>query len=270
MEQENKRQYSVFTKPWKTQSISTLAEIVSAFGANAIEYPLREGYQVDLSSPKDGLVSLCKELKKHDIAVTSVAADPSEEHFEACQAAGVPLIRIMKNFSIENGFWSGMDTAKKEIEKLLPLCEQYGVQIGIQHHYGTGIFNSMEMYWLVKDFDPQYVGAIWDAAHSALSGEDPRQGLDIVWDHLCLVNFKTAYYRMNSGPEAIPAVFEPYFTTAHYGNTSWETIVSYLAKRRYQGVFCMPAEYTNIGKTEELFKQDITYLQSLIQKHYSD
>ena len=114
-----------------------------------------------------------------------------------------------------------MKQDKKEIEGFIPLCEKYGVKVGIQHHYGPMVSNSMEMLHLFEGYDPRYVGAIWDAAHSGLAGEEPEQGLDIVWSHLCMVNFKTAFYNLQTGPEAEEAKFERYFTTGRHGLSSW-------------------------------------------------
>lgn len=40
--------YSVFTKPWKNLTVEELCEKVSGWGFDGIEFPLREGYQVEL------------------------------------------------------------------------------------------------------------------------------------------------------------------------------------------------------------------------------
>lgn len=260
-----KRHYSVFTKPWKTLSLQELGKYIREIGADGIELPLREGYQVDLNNVGAGLVEASKVLREYGVKITSVAAQASEEVFDACQRAEVPLIRVMMNFGVENGFWNGFDQARKQLEKAVPLCEKYKITLGVQHHYGTGIFNTMELYMLVKDFDPASVGAVWDAAHSALSGEDPIQALDIIRDQLCLVNFKTAFYRRKNGPEAQHGEFSPYFTTGRYGNTSWKKVVAWLQKAEYKGVFCLPAEYTDEERVDTYLRQDIEYLKSLVE-----
>ena len=39
--------FSVFSKPWKTQSLAELGELVCELGYDGIEFPVRPGYQVE-------------------------------------------------------------------------------------------------------------------------------------------------------------------------------------------------------------------------------
>ena len=59
--------YSVFTKPWKTQSVDELIEIIHKMGYNAIEFPLRDGYQVEPANAERDLPKLVARLKDDDI-----------------------------------------------------------------------------------------------------------------------------------------------------------------------------------------------------------
>ena len=59
--------YSVFTKPWKTQSVDELIEIIHKMGYNAIEFPLRDGYQVEPANAERDLPKLVARLKEDDI-----------------------------------------------------------------------------------------------------------------------------------------------------------------------------------------------------------
>lgn len=258
------QKFSLFTKPWKDMKARDLAEMVSGLGFSGVEFPLREGYQVDLNDMERGLLEMAGELKRCGVGITSVAAGLKEEVFRACDSADVRLIRVMANFSLEKGFWEGFKKAGDEIKAAVPLCEKYHVKIGVQHHYGTGIFNSMELKCFLDSVGSDDVGAVWDAAHSALSGEDPIQGLDIVWDRLMLVNLKTAFYKRTE--KADSSVFTPCFTTGKHGNTSWEKIVKHLKNRGYNGTICLPAEYTEEEKVLDYIKEDVRYVQELFSR----
>lgn len=260
-------EFSLFTKPWKDMEARDLGKMVHSLGFGGIEFPLREGYQVDLNNMECGLLEMANELKKYEVRITSVAAALSEEVFRACDSADVRLIRVMANFSLEKGFWEGFKKAGDEIKAAVPLCEKYNVKIGVQHHYGTGIFNSMELKCFLDSVDSDYVGAVWDAAHSALSGEDPIQGLDIVWERLKLVNLKTAFYKRTEKEDS--SEFSPCFTTGKHGNTSWEKIVKHLMNKGYKSGICLPAEYTEEEKVLDYIQKDIRYVQELFsKKHY--
>lgn len=263
MQTNNPILFSVFTKPWKTQSIPELAEFVRSVGFDAIEFPLRDGYQVEPSSAERDLPRLANKLAEYGLKIASVASETSESVFAACAEAGVPIIRIMCGADLSRGYLACEAEWKHKLESLLPLTEKYGVKIGVQQHYGAGVFSTMELLHLIEGFDSRQIGGIWDAAHSGLSGEEPEQALDIAWSHLCMVNLKTAFYRPITGPEAEEARFERYFTTGRLGLCSWRRAVTYLTAHGYRGTVCLPAEYTDEVNTERYIRQDLAYAKQL-------
>ncbi len=257
--------FYVFTKPWKTQSIDELGKFISGLGFDGIEFPLREGYQIEPANAEKGLPQLVKQLGEYGLKVNSVASTTDEKVFAGCAAAGIPVIRIMARNNLNTSYMEAIEKKKKEIESIIPLCEKYGIKVGVQHHYGPGVNNSMELRHLVGEFDPKYIGAIWDAAHSGLAGEEPEQGLDIVWSHLCMVNLKNAFYKRVSGPEAKTAEWERYFTTGKHGLASWTRVSDYLKSRQYKGAICLTAEYSDEEQVERLIAEDIVYAKSLFE-----
>lgn len=256
--------FSVFTKPWKTQSINELGEHISGIGFDGIEFPLRDGYQAEPKDADISLPGLAKKLGTYGLKITSVASITDEKVFVGCAAAGIPVIRIMVGHNLKINFYEEMIEKQKELEKVLPFCEKYNVKVAVQHHYGPGINNSMELKWLVERFNPKHIGAIWDTAHSGLAGEEPEQSLDILWSHLCMVNFKSACYRQISKPGAAKAVFERFFTTGNNGLCSWERTADYLKVKGYNGVVCLTAEYTEEDKFNSYIVEDLRLAKSLL------
>ena len=258
-------QLSIFTKPWKTESSDELGSMVSGLGFDAIEFPLRDGYQVEPADAEKGLPKLAETLKAYNVGITSVASSTDENIFAACQAAGVPIIRIMlNNLEAGLGYMESETVWKHKLYDLLPLCEKYNVKVAVQQHYGLGTYTSMELRHVLEGLDLRYITGIWDAAHSALAGETPEKALDILWNYLAMVNFKAAYQKRVNGPEAEHAEFRPYFTTACQGASHWKNAVDYLLKRGYGGVICMPAEYTDEKNVLKYIKQDVKYMKELI------
>ena len=259
------RFWSIFTKPWKTLSPDQLGKLVSSMGFEAIEFPLRPGFQVEPEDAEKGLPALSETLKKYGVRISSVASNTEERTFAACQAIGAPILRIMVEADPAIGYMKSIDRKKKELERLIPLCEKYGVTVGVQQHNGFGVFNTMEMRYLLEGFDPKHIGAIWDAAHSALAAEIPAQALDIIWDKLVMVNLKMAFYRRINGPEAPQARFDAHFTTGTNGWASWKDAADILIARGYDGGICMPAEYTDEDRTVDYIARDFAYAKSLFR-----
>lgn len=263
-----KNLFSVFTKPWKSETADELGEKISKMGFDAIEFPLRDGYQVTPENAITNLKPFADKMAQYNLKITSVASTTDEKIFAACESANIELIRIMFDADLEEGYMLSECKMKKEIEKFLPLCEKYNVKVGVQHHCGAMVSTSMELRHLLEGFDPKYVGAIWDAAHSGLAGEEPEQGLDIVWDYIMLVNLKTAFYRANSGPETSKMTYERYFTTGRYGICEWDRVIKFLHKKNYSGTICLPAEYTNGDFVEAYAEDDLNYIKQLIKENY--
>jgi sugar phosphate isomerase/epimerase len=254
--------FSVFTKPWKTKSVWELGSFVSGMGFEGLEFPLRDGYQLEPDNA-DQLPQLVKQFADHGLQIFSVASDPNERVFAGCAEAGIPMIRIMPAIKHEHGYLASEKMAREQIDKLLPLCVKYGVKVGCQQHYGNNVVDSMGLLHLLEAYNSDHVGAIWDTAHDALAGQQPEFGLDIVWSHLCMVNFKNAYYKLLSGPEAESAAWKRYFTSGRHGLASWPRTSEYLKKRNYSGVICLSAEYSNEADVDRLIKEDIAYAKSL-------
>jgi sugar phosphate isomerase/epimerase len=137
------------------------------------------------------------------------------------------------------------------------------VTVGIQNHSGGFVANASGLRRLLDGRDPRHVGAIWDAAHNALAGEEPELGLDIVWSHLCMVNLKNAFWRRANGPEAEVARWEHFYTSGRQGIASWPRIAAYLRGRAFRGVLCLSAEYSDGAQVDRLAAEDLAFARSL-------
>jgi sugar phosphate isomerase/epimerase len=259
--------YSVFTKPWKNCSVSELIEVVRGMGYDTIEFPLRDGFQVTPAEAEKKLPLLVEELKAGGIRIDDVASDTDERIFAACAAAKIPMIRVM--FSAKKGidYIEQENEYLRQVDSWIPLCEKYGVKVGLQMHYGFGSSNTAEMMRIVGRFDPKHIGAIWDAAHSGLAGEEPEQAIDICYSHLALVNFKSARYQMRGRSADGAAEFIQYFCPGTDGQCSWPRAVAHLKKKGYTGTWCMPAEYTGLTQEQEAAyaKRDLAWLKELVE-----
>jgi sugar phosphate isomerase/epimerase len=271
--------FSVFTKPWKKDSLEELGARVRDMGFDAVEYPLRDGYQVQPSEGTAGIVRLVKTLGKAGVAVTSLAAGidvhttdgkgevvgVNEEVFAGCGEAGIPVIRICQGFNRELGFHENIDALRRKYDRILPFCQKFGVTLGVQMHYGSAdIANSYDSYILLKEYDPRYIAAVWDAGHSGLAGEPPRYALDCLWNNLCMVNFKAAYWRRKneSSPDG-EALWDADWVPGQQGMGSWKAAVDYLKLRGYNGTVCLPAEYSDESRVEEYARDDLKWIKKL-------
>ncbi len=271
--------FSVFTKPWKTLSLEQLVQKVAAMGFDGVEYPLRDGFQVTPQEGEAGIIRLGKAFASAGLSVCSLAAgvdvhtssddsiqSANEQLFSGCAEAGIPIIRICQKMDRSLGFFKNIDNIKKQYDAILPLCEKYGVTLGVQMHYGNNVSSSAETYILLKDYDPKYIAAVWDSGHSGLSGVASEISIDTVYDMMCMVNFKAAYYYRANGPESV-AKWKVHWTLGQHGTDNWECSVNYLKQRGYDRTVCLPAEYSDEENVDKYTALDLQYIRGLFSKN---
>jgi len=253
--------FSVFTKPWK-MPLSELGPFVHGLGFDGIELPVRPGYQVLPENVGRDLPKAVRELAAHGVKIYSVAGPADEPTIAACAEAGVPVIRIMANIGPESYLASEAAT-QRWLDSLVPLLDRYGVTIGIQNHCDRFVANASGLRRLIEKYDRKHVAAVWDAAHNALQGEDIDLAIDLVWDHLCMVNLKNAFWQRCNGPEAEVAQWKVYWTSGRQGLASWPRVAAELQRRNYCGVICLTAEYSDEAAVNRLIAEDIAFARSL-------
>jgi sugar phosphate isomerase/epimerase len=253
--------FGVFTKPWK-MPLPDLAAHVKRLGYDAIELPVRPGFQVEPEKIAVALPRAVKQFADHGVAIASIAGPTDERTIAACADAGVPIIRTMVEIG-DDGYLASEARAQKDFDAKIPLLDRYGVKIGVQNHCDRYIANAMGLLHLMEKYDPKHIGAVWDAAHAALNGEDPELGLDIVWSHLCMVNLKNAFWQRTTGPEAEDVEWRHYWTSGRQGLASWPRAAAELKRRGYNGVICITAEYDDQAATDRLAAADVAYARSL-------
>jgi sugar phosphate isomerase/epimerase len=254
--------FSVFTKPWK-MPIPELGRFVKGLGFDAIELPVRPGFQVLPEKVERDLPAAARQLADCGVSIASVAGPTDEKTIAACAEAGVPTIRVMVHTGQES-YLAVEQRTRAEYEALTPLLDRHGVQIGVQNHCDQFIANAAGLRRLVEHFDPKHVAAVWDAAHCALNGEDPELAADILWSHLCMVNLKNAYWQRTNGPEAEVAQWRHYWTTGRHGLAPWPRVAAELKRRGYRGVICLTAEYSDEASVDRLIAEDIAFAKSLL------
>ena len=259
---------AIFVKPWKSMNLPELADHIKSLGFDLIELPVRPGFPCEPNTIEADLPHAVKVLADNGIRVlnATIALPLDDERlYSACAKAGIKMNRVMFNRSSRT-YWDAESNARRQLDKAMPLCEEYGVQIGIQNHYGNSLpVNAMGLYHLVKDYDSKYVGAIWDPAHNALEGMEAEPALDVVTSHLCVVNLKNAYWKRINGPEADVAEWKVYWTSGRHGRASWARVINKLKEMKYTGPICFSAEYTDENAVDTLIVKDLEYAKQLLE-----
>lgn len=254
--------FSVFTKPWPRMPLTDLARFVRRAGFDAVELPVRPGFQVEPEQIATALPDAARILAAAGLRIASVATIPTTTAIATCGELGIPIIRVMAEIGAD-GYTAAEARLQEEYAALQPTLRAAGVLLGVQNHYGGYVCHAAGLRALLAPLDPAAVGAIWDAAHNALSGEEAEHAIDIIWSRLCMVNLKNAFWRRITGPEAEAVAWRPYWTSGRQGLASWPRVMGELRRRGYRGTICLTAEYSDEPSVERLITADLAYARAL-------
>lgn len=264
---------SVFTKPW-TEPLPMLGEKLASLGLNGVELAVRPGYQVVPENVKTGLPEAVRLLDQHGLRIASIAGNIDEHTIAACGDSGIGIIRICAPIDMGKGYLASVDAYRRSFDAVLPALERFGVTIGVQNHYGNHVGSAIGLLHLIEAYDRKQVCAVLDMAHCAVDGEPSAMAVDIVKDRLNgLINFKSAFHRRANGPEE-EAVYKVHWSTHQHSGYSWRELVAQLRTIGYDGVYCLPAEYSSpTGQGQRMgddvlpfLKFDIAHLRGLLDE----
>ncbi len=259
---------SVFTKPWKSLSLSDLAARVKSMGMDGIELPVRPGFQVEPDNIRRDLPGAVKVMGDHGLRIFSIATDPTPELIESCGEAGVGILRTMPKIETGETYLEAESRYRTLYASLVPVLKGSRVTLGVQQHAGPFVSSAAGILRLIEDLPPEQVGAVWDPAHCSLAGERPDFAIDILWKHLCMVNMKNALWRRVTGPEAVEVKWDRYWTSGKHGLTSWSEVARVLHERGYKGIVLHFAEYADHDSVDRLTIEDMDYLCRVFGEYY--
>jgi len=261
---------TVFTKPWKEDSIEQLADRVAGFGFQGLELPVRDGFQVTPANYKENLSKAVAVLAKRNLTIESIAGSIDKDLISVMGQNGVKILRIMLNADPKKNYIEQEEAYYRSVSELLPVLEANKVTLGVQNHYGNFVGSgSSGLMSFVKRFPKAQVAAVLDPAHCAVAGEITEFALDIAESHLVMVNVKCGRKKRTNLENATEAEWKIVWTTAQHGALSWKHLAGELRRRNYSGIICLTAEYSGVDKplegedTAALIVKDLAYWNSL-------
>ncbi len=247
-------QVVLFTKFLEGMSIEQMGETVKDLGYDGFDLAVRSRHAVNPDNIADALPTAMTHwnrlgLRCPMITLGTEANDPDAPEtihvFEAAGAAGIPLIKIgYFPFPPEADYWSLIDEARARLKGFIRLAARTGVKAVYHTHSGSVLgSNCAGLTHLLRDFDPEHLGAYVDMGHMAVEGEDVQMGLSMVRGHLCVIGAKDArFVRVNDADE--PAPWGKHFVYLGQGAAAWKPALRLLHSWKFKGPFTVHTEYT--------------------------
>lgn len=176
---DSPRKIHIFTKCLQFLDFDELAEVLARLGFDGADLTVRPGGQVLPENVKTDLPRAIKALRKNGVdseMITTKINDPNDpETIQILQTMadlGIQFYRMgYLSYNENKSVIQNLDAHKKTFEKLEKLNREFGVTGNYQNHSGTRVGGPVwDLYHLLKDRDPKYIGVQYDVRHATVEG----------------------------------------------------------------------------------------------------
>lgn len=169
----------VFSKPLQWLSYAETAKLIADCGYGGIDYSVRPGGHVVPEKVTEDLPRAVDAARKAGLKVEMITTginDPREKFTEPVLKTAAKLgIKYYRcgNFSYDEklGIMGSLQKLKPMIKDLADLNQAHGLHGAIQNHSGTRVGGPVwDLYELLKDVDPRWMGVQYDIRHATVEG----------------------------------------------------------------------------------------------------
>ena len=265
----------LFSKHWPGMDIAGMIEKTQYIGADGLDLAVRPNFAVNPDNVGTALAPAVKQVEEAGLKVPMVTSDASFTDPEAPEAevmaaalaeAGVPVAKLgyWRWRGAETPYWEEVDRIRRALEGFEILARKFGIKFCYHTHSDYFGLNACAMMDLLRDRDPEYIGAYLDTGHLYYCGEPYRMAIDIVGKYLGLVSFKDTFFaRANPEEEELP-VWKRVIVPAGNGVVKWQDVMKGLQAVGYDGTISAhcefradsPEAFTELQKREVAFLRD--------------
>ena len=174
-----KRPIHVFTKCLQFLSYDEIAEVLAEQGFDGADLTVRPNGQILPENVTTDLPKALKALRKAGVDSNMIVTEinnpgdhVSNNILKTMADLGIGYYRMgYFSFDPKKSIPQNLDEHKITFEKLEKLNRKYGVHGDYQNHSGTRVGGPVwDLYHLLKDRDPEFIGVQYDIRHATVEG----------------------------------------------------------------------------------------------------
>lgn len=215
---DSDRKIHVFSKPLQWLDYDSLAGVLAEAGAEGIDLSVRPGGHVLPEKVETDLPKAFEAARKNglrmDMIVTGIIRANekyTESILKTASSLGIKFYRLgYINYDDSLGVWGTLQKYKPDLKILEELNRKYNIHGAYQNHTGTRVGGPVwDLYELMKDLDPRYIGCQYDVRHGVVEGGSSWvNGFKLIYPWVKCTDFKDFKWTNTNGkwnPESVPA-----------------------------------------------------------------
>jgi L-ribulose-5-phosphate 3-epimerase len=226
----------IFSKPLQWLGYDDLASVLQEAGADGIDLSVRPGGHVLPENVETDLPKAFEAARRKGLSIdmivtgiTTAGEKYTEPIIRTASSLGIKFYRMgYINYNESQGVWGTLQNYKPELKKLGEMNRKYSIHGAYQNHFGTRVGGPVwDLYELLKDLDPQFIGCQYDVRHAmAEGGSSWVNGLKLILPWVKCTDIKDFKWSQNNGrwnPESVPigegmVNFDEYFKIVKKAN----------------------------------------------------
>lgn len=170
---------------------------------------------------------------------------------------GVPLYNRMENY---NNLYNKTIKDYKKVEKIMKKSKAKAL---LETHMGTIIPSASLAYRVASNFDPKYVGIIYDPGNMVTEGnENYKMGLELLGEYLSHVHMKNAVWTVKETKPDGKKVWQTKVCPLNEGSADLNQFADDLRSVGYNGWLSLE-DFSDV-KTIEKIRNGIRYIKSIL------
>ncbi len=169
----------VFSKHLQWLGYDETASIIAEAGAEGIDLSVRPGGHVLPERVEEDLPKAVAAARKAGLTVNMIvtAIISADDKFtvpilKTASSLGIKFYRFgYYNYDDSIGIWNSLQEIKPELKKIESLNKKYRIHGAYQNHSGVRVGGPVwDIYEIIRDLDPAYVGCQYDIRHAVIEG----------------------------------------------------------------------------------------------------
>jgi len=196
----NKRKICIFSKHLQWLDYDAMGETAAEIGFDGVDLTVRPGGHVLPERAEEDLPRAVEAVRKAGLDVsmmTTRVIDPRDSYTEpilkTASQLGIGYYRMgYLNYNDSLGVSESLESHKPQLRDLAAMNKHYNIHGAYQNHAGTRVGGPVWDLWiLLKDLDPRWIGCQYDVRHATLEGGSCWPvGLKLLSDYIKITAIK--------------------------------------------------------------------------------